>query len=596
MKQNQWKNILPSLWATVSIFVFSGTLFFLYQKSQYLLFQLGGVFLLILAAVNLLLLLFGKEISQKSLAENNTNEPNQEETAEIAKKKTVFDILKRLIKYIKPALLTVLRFLARIYRPAQIILLAFTLIGGFVWFSTLAWSSPAESTLSYWHLVLLVTLFVVAIVIDKLCKYAKTETKFCAMLVRNARAFFAIIKFVLILLSGSVALKLLNIYDVQKYIIYVMVAFFYYAVAMIFISLAVRILRREMTSAPGLVIILPFLNADIKELAVISFLEQNTGITLRSLWSIKYVKQVIPYAVFAAAILFWASTGIVYVQSHQEAAVYRFGHLQEDVLSPGLHLTLPYPFDKTDIYDTATVNKMTIGYKSTENIDNVWTEAHGENEYKLLLGSGTELVSINLRVEYKVSDLMAYLKTSTSPERILEAKAYELVTDRTISTDLDSILSTNRETFAKTLHTELSSEIAKLDIGLEVVSVIMESIHPPVEVAEVYQAFIGAEIDAEEMILTAQGAAAVTIAEAESIYHKEINYAHSDYYIRLSAAKVEIAEFMAAVEASNAFPDEYAYRKYLEAICTAYQKSKLIILGDGVDGTRLYFGNFNSLQ
>ena len=50
---------------------------------------------------------------------------------------------------------------------------------------------------------------------------------------------------------------------------------------------------------------------------------------------------------------------------------------------------------------------------------------------------------------------------------------------------------------------------------------------------------------------------------------------------------------MSAVEASNAFPDEYSYYKYLQAIGSAYQRAKLIIVGEGVDGTRLYYGNLS---
>ncbi len=606
MKQNQWKNILPCIWSTAGIFVFSGILFLLYQLSQYLLFRLGGIFLLLLATVNLLLLLFGWE--PKSTGKDaESAEPSQSERVTAAaanegekvepqgaEKKAKRRSAWRKVDWggrVKSCLRAVGQFFAKIWRHLQGCLLAKVLIGGFIWFGAGAWSTPATETLAYWHLVLLVAAFVLAIVLDKLCKHTEAKNSFCAMLLRNARAFFALAKLILAVTAIAVMLRLLNIFDIQKYVIYGLTVLFYYVGALIVASLVVRFIRKEMATAPGIVIFLPFLNADIKELAVLSFLEENTGITLRSLWSIKYVKSILPYTVLIAALLFWVSTGIVYVQSHQEAAVYRLGVLQEQVLEPGLHFRLPYPLEQAEVYDTKTVNKVTIGYKSSENIDNVWTEAHGDSEYKLLLGSGNELVSINLRVEYRIKDLKQYLSVSTTPERLLEAKAYELITDRTINTDLETILSTNRETFATTLHEQLTEEIDELGLGIEVVDVIMESIHPPVDVAQVYQDFIGAEIDAERLILDAEAKAAVKVAEAESEARDLINIANVEYYQKLAAAKTEIAEFMAAVDASNAFPDEYSYYRYLEAIGTAYQKSKLIILGDGVDGARLYFGD-----
>ena len=596
MKKTQWKNILPCIWSTAGILIFSIVLLWLYQLSDYLLCGLGGIFLLLAATVNVLLLLFGAEPQRKTIDDNiksdeeNGSESLEEITADAKKTRSWKEI--SWYDCLKLCGQSMLNFFWKIYRPLQAILLLTALGACFVWFGGLAWSVPSAESLEYWHLVLLVALFVVAIVLDKLCKYTELETTFGAMLLRNARAFFALAKLILATIALSLSLVLLNIYDVQKYVIYVFAALFYYVGVMILFSLIVRFIRKEMSTSPGLVIILPFLNADIKELAVLSFLEENTGITLRSLWSIKYAKSILPYTLILAALLFWGSTGIVYVQSHQEAAIYRVGVLQEETLEPGLHLTLPYPLEKTDIYDTKTVNKMTIGYKSTENIDNVWTEAHGDSEYKLLLGSGNELVSINLRVEYRINDLKQYVRTATNPERIVEAKAYELITDRTINTDLDTMLSANRETFAMTFHQQLEEEVEKRALGVEIVNVIMESIHPPVDVAQVYQDFIGAEIDAERLILDAQAKAAVTRAQGASTAREMVNTAKTNDAQQRSVANSEISEFMAALTASNSYPDEYAYYKYLNALCSAYQKAKLVIVGDGVDGGRLYFGSF----
>ena len=116
-------------------------------------------------------------------------------------------------------------------------------------------------------------------------------------------------------------------------------------------------------------------------------------------------------------------------------------------------------FDKVEIYDTETLRKTTIGYRSEENTDNIWTGGHGEGEHKLLLGSGDELVSINLRLEYKISDLKKYLKTSAMPEAQMEALAYELVTDQTIATDLNEFMSTDREKFSENFQKELSKKM-----------------------------------------------------------------------------------------------------------------------------------------
>ena len=347
MKKTQWKNILPCIWSTVGILIFSVILFVLYQLSQYLLFQLGGIFLLLAATVNLLLLIFGADPPQKDPSAKTSENKSEAADTVPSKRFSLKDIAWD--KQLKACVHGLVGLFWMIYRPLQAILLLTVSVVCFVWFGGFAWSVPSAEVLQYWHLVLLVALFVAAIILDKLCKHTETKTTFSAMLLRNARAFLALSKLILAVTALALALRLLNIYDIQKYVIYVLTALFYYVGALILFSLIVRFIRKEMSSSPGLVIILPFLNADIKELAVLSFLEENTGITLRSLWSIKFAKSILPYTILIAAFLFWASTGIVYVQSHQEAAVYRLGSLQEETLEPGLHLRLPAPLEKTDV-------------------------------------------------------------------------------------------------------------------------------------------------------------------------------------------------------------------------------------------------------
>ncbi|MBQ9131414.1 MAG: hypothetical protein IJX62_02940, partial [Clostridia bacterium] len=392
----------------------------------------------------------------------------------------------------------------------------------------------------------------------------------------------------------AVSLVMLNIYDIRVYLVYAILAVFYYALVMTALSMAVRVIRKELSTTPTVVIIIPFMATDAEELSLISFFEENTGISLRSLWSLKYVRKILPVGVIAMCLLFWVSTGVVYVESQQEAVVYRFGVMQEDTLKPGLHVTLPYPFDKTEIHNTETINKITIGYKAGENTDNVWTKDHGDSEYKLLLGSGNELVSLNLRVEYKIDDLKQYLRNATTPDRILEAKAYELATSRTVNTDLDTLLAINREAFADEFCEELARSVNGTNIGIEVVSIIMESIHPPIEVAEVYQRFVAVEIDAGRIITEAEASAEVLIYQALSQKDLLIQDANARYYESIANAKYEVAEFMAAVSAYEEYPDAFAYYRYMEAISTAYESATLVILGEGIDGTRIIWGSFNT--
>jgi regulator of protease activity HflC (stomatin/prohibitin superfamily) len=434
---------------------------------------------------------------------------------------------------------------------------------------------------------------VVITILERLCKHSKDNTRFVSAILSNCRVFFTILSVQTVLAAVCVIVEVLQLVNIQKYIGYIYTGIFFYYVAFVTLSLLIILMRKELAVAPYIHVPVPFVKREIdgQEKSFVEYLEENTGITLRSLWSIKYIRDITPAVVFLIAVLLWLSTCIIQVETNQQAAVYRIGNLQEKILKPGLHLTLPYPFDKVEIYDTETVNKTTIGYKATDNSDNIWTEGHQGEEYKLLLGGGDEVVSINLRLEYKISDLKQYLTTATSPESMMQALAYELVTDQTIATDLSSLMSADRDAFSENFQKELAKMMEEKNLGLEVVAVILESIHPPVEIAWVYQELISAGINAEKYLVNAQDVAAVTIAQAETTHDTTVGGAQVSYEEKVAAAKASVTEFMASVEAYNASSDAYKYQKYLAAVRKAYGNANLVILGEGVDQSAIYFGN-----
>ena len=444
------------------------------------------------------------------------------------------------------------------------------------------------------NVVVLLILFVAMVVCERLCKHGNTEIPFVHALLQNSRIFLKILSIEVLLAIVVVIVESLELLNIQKYIAYIFAGVFYYSVLFLVISMAVIAIRKEFCVAPYLNIPIPMwkIKDSSDRIGFVEYLETNTGISMRSLWSVKYVKQISPLVVLVSGFVLWLSTCVVQIETYQQGAVYRLGVLQEEIMQPGIHFTLPYPFDKVEVYDTEVINKTTIGYRAEENADNIWTKAHGQEEYKLLLGGGDELVSINLRLEYKISDLKKYLKTATDPKVHMEALAYELVTDQTIETDLSSLLSVDREKFASNFKKELSNMLKEQNLGIEVVSVVLESIHPPVEIATVYQELISAEITAEKVVLYAEGTANATLAKAEASADTVMYGAKEDYEEKVATAKASIAEFLASVEAYQSNPDAYTYYKYLAAVGEAYGNANLVILGDGVDESRIYFGSF----
>ncbi len=553
----------------------------IYSITKWLPLLLMSFILILPASISLILFVFGFENS-KMIRETT---PPEAEAKPI--KKFIFNVGR--------AFVVTSKLLSRAYRASQIVMTVILTALAVIGTHTLFWMFFPRITsvynITYLTPVILVLMFVTFLVAEKLCSHASAgaDARLSALL-KNLHSTFATGRLMFVILSVASVIKLLGFYDLQNMIVIVMAIIFCYETAFIVLSFVARFIRRELADNPDVAVPVPFSGA-ASELGILGYLEKNTGITMRSLWSMKLIKRLLPSVIIAATLLFWLGTGVIQVESNQTGALYRMGKLQK-VMDPGIHLTLPWPFDRVDVYDTETVNRMTIGYISSSSEDNIWTSAHASNEYKLLMGSGNELVSINLRVEYKIDDLELYLKSSASPEKMLEASAYELVTEKTAESELNSLLSIDRDTFTETFMSELNERFGHLKTGLRIESILLESIHPPLEVAESYQNVVSAGIQAETIKINALSEAELKKIKAETEKNATVKAAEIARVEAITEATSKVSVFMANVEAFTEHRDVFRYYKYIETLRTAYQQTKLIIVGEGIDSSNIYFGNY----
>ena len=541
---------------------------------------LAGLVLLLPAAVNLCLLI-------PHLTQSPAAEPEEKPLSRKA--------------WLKALVARTVRALARFAIKHRTTLLSALMVLLILGMNVVFWLFSGQKSFGhrfgYFPVVVEAALFVLFIVLGKWCAHEAAregesrDATYDAALLCNMQSAFVWGRVALVLVALTEVLGALKLYDFTKVVGVALSVLFAYKTVFMLISLFVVLVRHELDTAPEITAPAPGTRG--ANLGILSYLEKNTGISMRSLWSIQMMKQVLPCALIGIVLLLWGSTGVSLVNSDQEGAHYHLGKLKEETLAPGIHFTLPWPFDRVEVYNTQAVGQITVGYVAEGSADNYWTEAHGGEEYRLLLGNGNELVSINLRVMYRIGDLRAYLTSAATPELLMSAASYEIVTARTITSDLDTMLSTDRAVFADSFREELMTYMARYNTGLTVVDVVLESIHPPVEVADAYQALISAEIEADRLQIEADAYRGDRLAWAWIDYDSQVALATIQGKEALAAATSAVAEFLASVEADNAYPSDYRYYKYMQAITEAYSGAKLVIVGDGINEENIYIGNIS---
>jgi regulator of protease activity HflC (stomatin/prohibitin superfamily) len=327
-------------------------------------------------------------------------------------------------------------------------------------------------------------------------------------------------------------------------------------------------------------------------------LEQRFGVNFRASWAITFVRQVTVPLLLLLIILGWLVTAFQVVEPHQFAVEERLGRTAREPLTPGLHVTLPWPLTQVRRFPVKSVAAMQIGFKdkatsgaSSAKIPQgfdpdspralLWTQAHDE-EFALVLGNGSEVVAVNAVVYHKIHEdrdrFFDYVYRSQNPETALEALAYRTLLELTRSATLNDVLTADRAGFANRFRDTLRRYSEQQRLGIDVVDVAIINLHPPVEAAADYLDVISAKLDASRVELEASGFRAATLLTTEAESLGLTASAKIDAARRVSIARAESIEFLAAESARRASPQTYSLRLWIEVLEQNLKNKRLFLV------------------
>jgi len=354
-------------------------------------------------------------------------------------------------------------------------------------------------------------------------------------------------------------------------------------------------------------------------------LDDLLGIDIRASWALTFVRRSMAPLAVAVVALGWLSTGLSMVHPDEHAVKERFGEpVAGASLGPGLHVTFPWPVEQLRRVSTGQVRMITIGHEPEPELpaglaqaldpgdaddeeredaladaqsgdsapeSRLWARQHADEEYTLLLGDGRDLVTIDAVVHYRVSDPHRWLYGMQNPNLALRSLAYRAVMDRVISQTLDEALGQDFGALASRLEVEIQAEADRYELGVEVVDFTLGALHPPVSVAEDYQAVVSAQISRDTDRV---GAEAYRVGRLSSARIDQLDAqasAHALAAERRAEAVGEAAAFeglRATVRTSEA---DYRFRRRLEALEDNLSGRPVVLIDDRIerDGGQLWF-------
>ncbi len=279
----------------------------------------------------------------------------------------------------------------------------------------------------------------------------------------------------------------------------------------------------------------------------------------------RFLERTIVPAVLLLLLLLWAQTCLVVVKEDENGLREHFGKVAREPLVAGVYFKWPTPFERIHRFPVHQVQKIGLGYTDDEDPQQptnahrviVWSVQHRKEETKYIVASklakGTDSggqndakapvsvysLSADVPLYFRVKNLYQYMygyqtgfdEVNQRPvygasEALRNIASRELV-DYLSAVDFFSILTGGREKGAEFLKTRIQREADQQGLGIEVVFVGLQGIHPPVEVGAKYDQVAASSEEREEIILKAdsysiqkvlraQGDQARIVGEAES--------------------------------------------------------------------------------
>lgn len=297
-------------------------------------------------------------------------------------------------------------------------------------------------------------------------------------------------------------------------------------------------------------------------------LRTHLGLDFARSWALSYLSAALLPAILATAVFCWGLSGLKLIDLGQRGVYQRFG-APVAVLGPGLHLLAPWPFGRLRPVEYGAIHSVAIGIDQTEqqtdqsiaaealpprSLNRLWESSHsGQADYLVPSPStgqqGFQTVSTEISVLYRVgltdSDALESVYTVAAPEDLVRQTAGRLVLKYFNSRTLEAVLGARRENIADSLRDALIADLNAYHAGIDIVSVLIEEIHPPAGAAAAYHAVQAAQINASASISDEAGRAKRTAGVAQQEAHQLTAAATAQAAETLDSANAEAYQFSA---------------------------------------------------
>jgi membrane protease subunit HflK len=225
----------------------------------------------------------------------------------------------------------------------------------------------------------------------------------------------------------------------------------------------------------------------------------------------------------------WLGSGFFIVSPTEQAVVKRFGNIVK-VVGAGPNYHLPYPIDTVDKAEVTKVHRIEIGFRNTR------SGTRSVPQESLMLTGDENIVSIDLSVQYKITDITEYLYNVMDVEDTIMDVAESAIREVAGREKIDNILTIGKNRIQLETQRLIQDVLNFYQAGITVTAVQLQDVEPPQEVVNAFKDVASAREDKNrfineaeayqnELIPRARGEAESMIQEAEGYREEKVSRA-----------------------------------------------------------------------
>lgn len=328
-------------------------------------------------------------------------------------------------------------------------------------------------------------------------------------------------------------------------------------------------------------------------------LQQRFGIDLRQNWAFGYMRRALLPVLGAVLLVGWLMTGIREIAIDGRGIYERFGKPVE-VLGPGLHAGLPWPFGRLRAVENGSIHAISTVIEDDEALDSssaeglapdssnrLWDAAHESENGQVIAGlagdrQSFQVINMDVRFIYRVglSDAAAMAATYNSADlpTLIRNTAGRVLVEDFASRTLDGVLSEKRDALARDVGRRVQADLDALGSGVEILATLIEQIHPPSGAANAYHGVQASLIKAQAAIARERGRAAEEINDAQLQASIATDKANAIAREAMSGAEAVQLRFAAEQSAYQAAGKAFVLEQYLGQLSTGLKDAKLVLL------------------